>query len=237
MSILSKLKRKKSRLLLSFLVTTGGILTPQNTFAEEEVYVKMPYELSSNEEFDSSESSEIEKITNNKTPSEETSESQTEDLSTKESADSSSENKSDADIEYKGESPNTTDNTNNENTLDAEDVPGSVALMRYLNQFQGKTIVDIEFEGASYLTLPTIQIVTTQHVGDEFDSSLAMRDMDLFVNTGYFYDVYPKIEEVPEGVVVTYHLLEHPIVNDIKLTGNTVEKTEVLESLITLRRG
>ena len=61
--------------------------------------------------------------------------------------------------------------------------------------------------------------------------------MDLFVNTGYFYDAYPKIEEVPEVVVVTYHLLENPIVNDIILMGNTVEKTEDLESRITLLRG
>ena len=223
MSILSKLKRKKSRLLLSFLVTAGGILAPQNTFAEEEVYVKMPYELSSNEEFE-----ETSKSTS--TSSEENEESQTGDLSTNESSDNSSDNKSNVETEDKGESPNTTNQT-------VEEASGNIAMMKYLNQFQGKTIVDIEYEGASYLTLPTIQIVTTQHVGDEFDSSAAMRDMDLFVNTGYFYDAYPKIEEVPEGVVVTYHLLENPIVNDIILMGNTVEKTEDLESRITLLRG
>ena len=230
MSILSKLKRKKSRLLLGFLVTAGGILVPQNTFAEEEAYVKMPYEYSSNEEFD-----EASKTTS--TTSEENSKSQTEDLSTKESTGSNVETEGKSDTEDKGESPNTTNSTGDENSQTVEETSGSIAMMKYLNQFQGKTIVDIEYEGSSYRTLPTIKIVTTQHVGDEFDSSAAMQDMELFVNTGYFYDAYPKIEEVPEGVVVTYHLLENPIVNDIKISGNTVEKIEDLEERITLIRG
>lgn len=235
MNILGKLKRKKSRILLGFLVTAGGILVPQNTFAEEEGYVKMPYEFSSNEEF--------EEASKAASPSSKgTTENQTEDLSTKESADNPAENKSTVEdegnpnTEYSGESPNTTgSDTNNESFQSEEEVPRSIAIMRWLNQFEGKTIVDIEYEGSSYLTLPTIQLVTTQHVGDEFSSSAMIQDMNTFLDTGYFYDAYPKIEEVPEGVIVIYHLLEHPIYRGVVFSGNTKEKTEDLESCIKLR--
>ncbi|MBR2179823.1 MAG: BamA/TamA family outer membrane protein [Selenomonadaceae bacterium] len=109
------------------------------------------------------------------------------------------------------------------------------AVMKYLKQFNGKTVVDIVYEGASSLTLPTIQIIATQHVGDDFSASVMNKDMEAFVNTGYFYDAYPKIEEVPEGVVVTYHLLENPIYKGVVFVGNTIEKTEELERYITLQ--
>lgn len=117
------------------------------------------------------------------------------------------------------------------------DQPSDEALEKYLNQFEGRTIVDVEFEGASELTLPTVKILPIQHVGDEFTTAASIRDMDTILNTGYFYDLYPKIEVVPEGVVVTYHLLENPVLKDIVFIGNTIEKTEDLEKLMTIHRG
>ena len=121
MNILGKLKRKKSRILLGFLVTAGGILTPQNVFAEEEEYVKMPYELSSNEEFE-----ETSKAASPSSGG--TSGNQTEDSSTKESEGNSSENKSTVETdgtpstEYSGESPNTTNQ-------DEKEVSRSISMM------------------------------------------------------------------------------------------------------------
>ena len=118
-----------------------------------------------------------------------------------------------------------------------EETTNNIAIENYLRPFEGKTVVDIKYEGASSMTLPTVKIAANQHVGDEFTVDSATRDMDIFLNTGYFYDVYPKIEEVPEGVIVTYHLLENPILKDIIFVGNTIEKTSDLERLMTIQRG
>ena len=235
MSILSKLKRKRSRILLGFLVTAGGMLIPQNTFAEEETeYVNMPYETSTespaNEEITNEESE-----TSKSTSPEESVEKQTEDLSTEESTDKSTTEVGE-DSNAKGESPTVTnEGIDNEGMQPLEEDSETVALMKYLNQFNGKTVVDIVYEGASNLTLPTIEIVAKQHVGDDFTSEAMIRDMDTFLNTGYFYDGYPKIEEVPEGVIVTYHLLENPIYRDVVFIGNTkIDSQELKDRYITL---
>ena len=241
MSIVNKLRRKKHHFLLGFLVTAGGMFTSQsNALAEEDVYVKMPFEVSLDGEQNGSQPPSEEKSIENKdveSPQnvpKESSETETKPLTTEEAT---VEQPNGSSKEPSTEVKDNTPAEGSENAQGNEEASGSEAVMKYLNQFAGKTIVDIEYEGASSLTLPTVKVAATQHVGDEFTTESAMRDIEIFLNTGYFYDVYPKIEEVPEGVIVTYHLLENPILNDIVFVGNTIEKTEDLERLMTVRRG
>lgn len=110
-------------------------------------------------------------------------------------------------------------------------------LASYLEQFQGKTIVEIKYEGASEKTLPTVKAAVASREGDEFNVAISMRDRDSVRNTGYFYEVYQTVEEIPEGILLTYHMIENPVVNDIVITGNTVYKTQELNRLVTVRRG
>ncbi len=110
-------------------------------------------------------------------------------------------------------------------------------IREYFKKYDGKTIVDIAFEGASKKTLPTVKSAVVAHVGDNFDTDLALRDLNVIKNIGYFYDAYQTIREVPEGVMITYHMLENPVLKDIEFTGNTVYKTEELEKNITMKRG
>ena len=110
-------------------------------------------------------------------------------------------------------------------------------FIEMMKQYDGKTIVDIEFEGASDKTLPTVKAAMMQHPGDIFSLTAVTRDRDSIFNTGYFYDMYQTVEEVPEGVVIKYHLMENPILTDIEITGNEVEKLEDLQKVLTMRKG
>lgn len=113
----------------------------------------------------------------------------------------------------------------------------SEAMMReYMTQFNGKTIVNIDYEGASEATLPTIKAAIMAHVGDEFSADIAMRDREAILNTGYFYEAYQTFREVPEGVLITYHAMENPILHEVEITGNTIYKSEELDKLITVRK-
>ena len=110
-------------------------------------------------------------------------------------------------------------------------------ILEYFKQYDGKTIVDINFEGASNDTLPTVKAVVIEHVGDTFNSTAALRDRNALMNTGYFYEAYQTFEVIPEGIVITFHVLENPVLKEVVFTGNTIYDNDELQDMLTLRRG
>ena len=107
----------------------------------------------------------------------------------------------------------------------------------YFKKYDGKTIVAIFFEGAGDKTLPTLKSAVVAHVGDTFETEAAIHELNVIKNVGYFYDAYQTIQEVPEGVMMTYHVLENPVLKDIEITGNTVFKDKELQKVMTVERG
>ena len=108
---------------------------------------------------------------------------------------------------------------------------------QYLDQFEGQTIVDVQFEGASESTLPFVKSAALMHAGDKFNTIAALRDIESIRNIGYFYDAYQTFSEIPEGVIITYHMMENPVVQDIVFTGNTVYNSEDINKMLEVKRG
>ena len=115
--------------------------------------------------------------------------------------------------------------------------PQEMAIADSMKQYEGQTVVEIVFDGTSALTEGTAKAAISMKAGDMFTVKALEADRDKIYNTGYFYDIYPSFEKVPEGVVVTYHVLENPVLKGISLSGNTVESTETLQGLITMKTG
>ena len=115
--------------------------------------------------------------------------------------------------------------------------PEEKMIEEYIKAQEGLTVVDIEIDGATETTVAAAKAALTMHAGDTFTAANLAVDRDNIYNTGYFYDLFPTFERVPEGVVIVYHVLENPVLKDIRITGNTVESTETLEKLITLQKG
>ena len=128
------------------------------------------------------------------------------------------------------------DNAKNENEVNVDLTQSELEMLTYINQFNGKTIVSLDFEGASDFTLPTLKVAVMAHVGDTFNSDIALRDRDAILNTGYFYEAYQTFKEVPEGVLITYHVMENPILRNINISGNTLYDTEDLLRIFSIRR-
>lgn len=101
----------------------------------------------------------------------------------------------------------------------------------------GKIIVDIVIEGAGTTTMATARAAIVQRVGDAYDAKKAQSDRSAIFDTGYFYDLYPSWQYVPEGIVLVYHVLENPVLRSITIEGNTVETTQDLEKLVTVQLG
>lgn len=111
------------------------------------------------------------------------------------------------------------------------------AIREAIQKYEGKTLVGVDFEGGSEQTRATAQAAISMRAGDAFTSAGIEKDADALMNTGYFVDLYPSFDQVPEGIVLTYHLQEYPHYQGIAFTGNTVVPTEELEQLITLKKG
>ncbi len=101
----------------------------------------------------------------------------------------------------------------------------------------GQTVVDVVFDGASDLTRPKAQSAVLSRPGDVFAEDTVDKDRTAIYDVGLFYDIFPTFQVVPEGVVVTYHLLENPVLKSVTIEGNTVKKTPELRKLITTPEG
>ncbi|BEU87214.1 POTRA domain-containing protein [Selenomonas sp. TAMA-11512] len=101
----------------------------------------------------------------------------------------------------------------------------------------GRTIVALNIEGASEAQKADALAAITSRVGDAYSVETGDADRAAIFDTGWFYDIYPTWEEVPEGVRLTYHVLENPVLKSIELQGNTVESTEKLLDLMTVKTG
>ena len=115
--------------------------------------------------------------------------------------------------------------------------PSEDAVSQGLAAQVGKTVVEINFAGASEATEKAAREAIAMHVGDALAEDVLVKDRDAIYATGYFYDLYPVFEQVPEGVVLTYHVLENPVLKEVRIEGNTVEKTKDLMDLVTVQKG
>ena len=115
--------------------------------------------------------------------------------------------------------------------------PAEDEISNYLASQIGKTVVEINFSGATKATEPIARAALAMHVGDAISEEGLVKDRDAIYATGYFYDLYPTFEQVPEGVVLTYNVLENPELKEVKIEGNTVESTEALMELVTVKNG
>ena len=115
--------------------------------------------------------------------------------------------------------------------------PEETAIADGMKQYEGQTVVDTIFDGASKATEGTAKAAISMKAGDMFTVKGLDADREKIYNTGYFYDIYPTFEKVPEGVIITYHVLENPVLKGVNITGNTVESSDTLNSFVTLKTG
>ena len=119
----------------------------------------------------------------------------------------------------------------------AKNRPQEDVIEKFSKEYEGQTIVDTVFEGTTPLTENTAKAALGMKTGDMFTVKGLNADRESIYNTGYFYDLFPTFQKVPEGVVVTYHVLENPVLKSVTITGNTVLKTDLLMSCLTVKPG
>lgn len=96
--------------------------------------------------------------------------------------------------------------------------PRDERLIPYL----GKTITKVTVTGNKIVPDANIGEVVKTNPGDKFTEEGLELDLVSIYNMGWFSDVVPSFEVVPEGIQVTYHVIENPKYERVEITGNTV---------------
>ncbi len=121
-------------------------------------------------------------------------------------------------------------------------VPGQDIMIQneaanVITPYLNKTLTKITVEGNKEITTEDIQKYLVSIPGLPLTEEDVNRDLQAIYNMGWFSDLYPTFEEVPEGVQVTYHVLENPNFSHLVVAGNTKLSTEKIRSIVNLRPG
>lgn len=91
----------------------------------------------------------------------------------------------------------------------------------YAADLTGKTITAVDVSGN--LTVPETKIMAVVKVkpGDKFNGDAIKQDLHSIYELGSFFDVVANFTEVPEGVKVSFTVLENPGLRQVVIQGNT----------------
>ena len=106
-----------------------------------------------------------------------------------------------------------------------------------LAQYLGKTITKQSVTGSTVLSEEEVLAVVKTKPGMELTEIGLSEDLGAIYDMGWFYDLRPEFKEVPEGVQVTYHVLENPTYSKLNLVGNTVIDKQKINGLFNLEEG
>ena len=118
-----------------------------------------------------------------------------------------------------------------------EQRPTEETIKDSVSAYAEKTIVSVDVVGADIVPKEDVLSVLKIKAGDKFDMKNIEQDRSAIYNMGYFYDNYPSFEVVPEGVKITYHVMENPVLRSVEITGNRVYSTEQIKSMLNVKTG
>lgn len=100
----------------------------------------------------------------------------------------------------------------------------------------GQLVTKIMVSGNNVTPTDEIIDVLKTKPGMSLTSEGLGKDLYAIYNMGWFYDLQPEFNQVPEGVQVTYHVMENPIYQQLEVEGNTKISTSKIESLLDLQK-
>jgi outer membrane protein insertion porin family len=94
------------------------------------------------------------------------------------------------------------------------------------------TVVSVSVTGNAHIPTDRILSVVKTKVGDPFDAAVVQQDLRAIADLGFFADQAPPIiKQRPDGVAVTFRVIENPVVTSIRFEG---EKSVSADTLLAL---
>jgi outer membrane protein insertion porin family len=97
-------------------------------------------------------------------------------------------------------------------------------------------VKQIEVSGNKRIETSAIMARIKTHPGDPFVPEDLARDLKSVYEMGYFEDVQIRTESLPDGMAVTFVVVERPFLVEIKYAGNKEILEDQLKDQVTLRK-
>ncbi|HEY4439238.1 MAG TPA: POTRA domain-containing protein [Candidatus Elarobacter sp.] len=100
------------------------------------------------------------------------------------------------------------------------------------------TVVAVSVTGNAHVPTDRILAVLSTKVGDPFDPAKVQADLRAIADMGFFADQAPPvIKQRPDGVAVTFRVIENPVVTSIRFAGNKSVSADTLLALMDTAPG
>lgn len=102
----------------------------------------------------------------------------------------------------------------------------------------GPRIVSVDVTGNLRVPTQTIMSVIAARPGQPYDPKVVQEDLARINALGYFADIAPPlIRQRPNGIAITYRVVENPVITKIDFTGNAKVPSDTLSALMDLSVG
>jgi len=102
----------------------------------------------------------------------------------------------------------------------------------------GPTVVAVSVTGNAHVSTDKILSVVETKVGQPLDQKRLQADNQAIFQLGYFTDVLPPlVTRRPNGVAVTFRVVENPVITKIEFLGNTHVPSDTLLALMDTAPG
>ena len=100
------------------------------------------------------------------------------------------------------------------------------------------SVVSVSVTGNAHVPTDRILAVLSTKVGDPFDPAKVQNDLRAIADLGYFADQAPPIiKQRPDGVAITFRVIENPVVTSIRFEGNKSVSADTLLALMDTAPG
>jgi outer membrane protein assembly factor BamA len=99
-------------------------------------------------------------------------------------------------------------------------------------------VVDVSVTGNTHIASDRILAVVRTKIGTPFDPAVVTDDLRAINDLGFFADQAPPvIKQRPDGVSVTFRVVENPVVTSIRFQGNRAVSVDTLTALMDTATG
>jgi len=98
-------------------------------------------------------------------------------------------------------------------------------------------VLDVRIEGNRTVPLDKIRTKIHTRPGRPYDAQQVQQDVRELHRARWFVDIRPMVQNVPDGVIVIFRVVERPLLQRIEIIGNQDVSTKTLKKEIDLKVG